>query len=105
MLGQKMLAWVDEPCRQATGLTDQLFGGKSKIFVGDPGQLPPVAGKPLYLSKPSGALQEKGHLAYVMFTTVVKLKLNHRVQGPSPEQIRLRGLLRRLQTGDCNHDD
>lgn len=40
-----------------------------------------------------------------MFTTVVKLKLNHRVQGPSPEQIRLRGLLRRLQTGDCNHDD
>ena len=33
-----MLAWVDEPCRQATGLIDQLFGGKSKIFVGDPGQ-------------------------------------------------------------------
>ena len=70
-----MFAWVDKRCRQATGLTDQLFGGKSIIFVGDPGQLPPVADKPLYHSKPSGALQEQGQLAYFMFTTVVKLTL------------------------------
>lgn len=96
MLGQKTLAWVDKRCRQATGLTDKLFGGKSIMFVGDPGQLPLVADKPLYHSKPSSALQGQGHLAYFMFTTVVKLILNHRVQGPNPEQIRLRDLLSRL---------
>jgi len=93
MLGQKTLAWVDKQGRQATGVTDQLFGGKSIIFVGDPGQLPPVADKPLYHSKPSGALQEQCQLAYFMFTTVVKLTLNHRVQGPNPEQIRFRDLI------------
>ena len=36
MLGQKMFAWVDKWCCQATGLTDELFGGKSIILVGDP---------------------------------------------------------------------
>ena len=105
MLGQKMPAWVDKRCRQATGLTDQLFGAKSVIFVGDPGQLPPVADKPLYHSKRSCALQEQGQLAYFMFTTVVKLTLNQRVQGPTPEQVRLRDLLTRLRTADCNQDD
>ena len=38
MLGQKMFAWVDKRCRQATGLSDELFGGKSIILVGDPAQ-------------------------------------------------------------------
>ena len=81
MLGQKMLAWIDKRCRQATGLTDELFGGKSIILVGaDPGQLPPVADKPLYHSKSSNSLQEQGYLAYFMFNTVVKLRINQRVR-------------------------
>ena len=105
MLGQKMFAWVDKRCRQATGLTDELFGGKSIILVGDPGQLPPVADKPLYHSNPSNALQEQGHLAYLMFNTVVKLTLNQRVKGSSPEQSRFRDLLNRLRTGDCTQND
>lgn len=71
MLGQKIFAWVDKRCRQATGLTDQLFGGMSIILVGDPAQLPPVADKPLYHSKPSSTLQEQGHLAYFMFTLLL----------------------------------
>ena len=58
MLGQKMFAWVDKRCWQATGLTDQLFGGKSIILVGSPAQLPPVVDKPLFHSQPSNALQE-----------------------------------------------
>ena len=33
MLGQSMLGWIDKRCRQATGLTDELFGGKSIILV------------------------------------------------------------------------
>lgn len=81
MLGQSMLGWIDKRCRQATGVTDELFGGKSIILVGDPGQLPPVGYKPLYHSKPSTSLQEQGHLAYLMFDTVVKLTINQQVQG------------------------
>ena len=105
MLGQKMFAWVDKRCRQASGLTDQLFGSKSIILVGDPAQLPPVADKPLYHSNPSNALQEQGHLAYFMFKTVVKLTLNQRVQGSTPTQTIFRDLLNRLRTGDSNEDD
>ena len=105
MLGQKMFAWVDKRCRQATGLNDEAFGGKSIVLVGDPAQLPPVADKPLYHSKPSNALQEQGHLAYFMFNTVVKLKINQRVQGSTPEQTKFRELLNRLRTGDSNQDD
>ena len=105
MLGQKMFAWVDKRCRQATGLTDELFGRKSIILVGNPGQLPPVANKPLYHSNPSNALQEQGHLAYLMFNTVFKLTLNQRVKGSSLEQSRFRDLLNRLRTGDCTQND
>jgi len=42
MLGQQMLARIDKQCRQATGLTDELFGGNSIILFGDPGQFPPA---------------------------------------------------------------
>ena len=100
-----MFAWVDKRCRQATGLTDQLFGGMSIILVSDPAQLPPVADKPLYHSKPSITLQEQGHLAYFMFNTVVKLTLNQRVKGSNPLQATYRNLLNRLRTGDCNKYD
>ena len=105
MLGQKMFAWVDKRCRQATGLSDQLFGGKSIVLVGDPAQLPPVADKPLFHPQPSNALQEQGHLAYFMFDTVVKLTFNQRVKGSSPEQSRFRDLLNRLRRGDCTQND
>ena len=71
MLGQAMLGWIDRRCRQATGKTDEVFGGLSIILVGDPGQLPPVADKPLYHSKPMTPLSEQGHLAYHMFTNVI----------------------------------
>ena len=89
-----MFAWVDKWCCQATGLTDELFGGKSIILVGDPAQLQPVADKPLYHSNPSNASQEQGHLAYLMFKTVVKLTLNQRVKGSNPQQSRFRDLLK-----------
>ena len=102
MLGQKMFAWVDKRCRQETDLTDQLFGGKSIILVGDPAQLPPVADKPLYHSKPSSTLQEQGHSANFMFNTIVKLILSQRIKGSIPEQATLRDLLNRLCAGDCN---
>ena len=78
MLGQTMLGWIDRCGRQATGISDEVFGGLSIILFGDPGQLPPVADKPLYHSKPTSSVGEQGHLAYLMFNNVIKLSVNQR---------------------------
>ncbi|CAB4019302.1 ATP-dependent DNA helicase pif1, partial [Paramuricea clavata] len=80
MLGQVTFGWIDKRCKQATGYNDKVFGGKSLILTGDPGQLPPVADKPLYHARPSNAVGEQGHEAYHMFDKVVKLTVNQRVQ-------------------------
>ena len=105
MMGQTMFGWVDRRCRQATGMNHKLFGGKSIILFGDPGQLPPVCDKPLYHSKPSTSVGEQGHLAYFMFVNVVKLSVNQRVQGLTLQQTQFRDLLQHLRSGDCNNVD
>ena len=97
MLGQTMYGWIDRRCRQATGKIDEVFGVKSIILVGDPGQLPPVADKKLYHSRPSSSIGEEGHLAHFMFNDVVKLSVNQRVQGTNPQQTQFRDLLMRLR--------
>ena len=75
------------------------------ILTGDPGQLPPVADKPLYHAKSSNAVGEQGHQAYHMFDKVVKLTVNQRVQGMTSEQVQFRDLLLRLRKGDSTVDD
>ena len=79
MLGQTAMGWIDRRFRQATGLKDSLFGGKSIILIGDPAQLPPVADKPLYHEKPSNPIGQQGYLPYKMFDKVVILNVNQRV--------------------------
>ena len=76
MVGQVTFGWIDKRCKQATGCNDKVFGGKSLILTGDPGQLPPVADKPLYHAKPSNAVGEQGFQAYHMFDKVVTLTVN-----------------------------
>ena len=93
MLGQATFGWIDKRCKQATGSHDKILGGKSMILIGDPAQLPPVADKPLYHSKPSSDVGEQGYQAYKMFDKVVKLTVNQRVQGTCPEQVQFRELL------------
>ncbi len=79
MLGQTCFGWIDKRCKQATGYNDKIFGGKSLVLIGDPGQLPPVANKPLYHAKPSNPVGEQGYQTYRMFDKVVKLTVNQRV--------------------------
>ena len=105
MLGQVTFGWIDKRCKQATGSNDKVFGGKSLILTGDPGQLPPVADKPLYHARPSNAVGEQGYQAYHMFDKVVKLTVNQRVQGMTSEQVQFRDLLLRLRKGDSTVDD
>lgn len=48
MVSQVMLHLIDYRLREATGKSDLYFGGISIILTGDPGQLLPVLGTPLY---------------------------------------------------------
>ena len=105
MLGQSTFGWIDRRCRQATGLKEHLFGGKSIILIGDPAQLPPVCDKPLYHSFPSTAVGEQGHFAYLMFDKVVVLTENHRVKGSDPAQTSFKELLSRLRNGETTEAD
>ena len=105
MLGQVAFGWIDRRCKQATACFDKIFVGKSFILTGDPGQLPPVADKLLYYAKPSCAVGEQGYQTYQMFDKVVKLVVNQRVQGMSPEQIMFRDLLLRLRKGESTAED
>ena len=93
------------------GLTDTADRQQAKVMnflvvfpsllLGDPGQLPPVADKPL----PSSLVHHRGYLAYHMFTVVFKLSVNHIVQGINIEQTQFRELLMRLSTGDSTEPD
>ena len=105
MIGQKTLGWIDRRCRQSSGKKGHIFGGKSIILTGDPGQLPPVCDKPLYHSKPSGETAEQGYFAYNMFEKVVILSVNQRVKGSNPSQTEFRNLLSRLRNGESTKDD
>ena len=102
MLGQATFGWIDKRCKQATSSHDKILGGKSMILIGDTGQLPPVAHKPLYHSKPSSDVREQGYQAYSMFDKVVKLTVNQRVQGTCPKQVQFREFLSRLRIGQSS---
>ena len=115
MLGQVAFGWTDKRYKQATGSNDRVFGGKSLVSRtiddpgqlphGEPGQLPPVADKPLYHAKPSNAVGEQGYQAYHMFDKIVKLTVNQRVQGITSEQIQFRDFLLRLRKGESTIED
>lgn len=105
MLGQRLFGWVDKCCTQATGKINQVFGDIFLILFGDPAQLPPVADKPLYHNKPTGALGEQGYLAYLMFSKVIKLSVNQRVESSDVRRVTFKNFLRRLRNGDCTHGD
>ncbi|CAN0557378.1 unnamed protein product, partial [Laminaria digitata] len=74
MVSQAQFAWVGRRLRQATGKTEELFGGMSVIMTGDPGQLPPVGGRALHAKDPRDQLNQEGFQAYRSFRNVVILE-------------------------------
>ena len=73
MLSQVMLCKIDQRLRQAKNC-NSTFGGISVILIGDPGQLLPVGGSPLYDKKLKGNLAQGGYIAYQKFKNVVILE-------------------------------
>ncbi|CAN0479104.1 unnamed protein product [Ascophyllum nodosum] len=73
ILSQSQFAWVDRRLRQATGRTDEVFGGICVIMTGDPGQLPPVCGRALHARHPKDQLSQEGFSAYRSFRHVITL--------------------------------
>ena len=73
MVSQSQFAWVDRRLRQATGRTDEVFGGICVIMTGDPGQLPPVCGRALHAGHSKDQLSHEGFSAYRSFRHVLIL--------------------------------
>ena len=105
MIGQASFGWVDKRCRQATGLKDQILGGKSLILIGDVCQLPPVGDKVLYHAYPSSDIAQQGYFLYHLFDKVICLTTNQRVTGTNAGQQMFQELLMRLRSGDSTEED
>jgi hypothetical protein len=104
MLSQSNLAIIDKRLRQAKENHHVLFGGISVILVGDPGQLLPVGGSPLYQNpqtKNTESLASLGFICYREFKIVILLEQIERQKNDEndPKQAYFVKLLSRLQNG------
>jgi ATP-dependent DNA helicase PIF1 len=101
MVSQGLFAQMDSRLRQATGKKGEFFGGLSIILVGDPAQLLPVAGSPLYASSPKSQSALQGLTGYMQFTKAVCLQVSQRQRNDDedPNQARFIEILKRLRNG------
>ena len=107
MISQDILAKIDMRCRQAKNEKFKYFGGLSVILVGDPGQLLPVSGLPLYSTRANNALNIQGYNVYQQFKVVVKLEQLVRQLNPTncESQRKFIELLSRLRNGESTLAD
>ena len=108
MVSQSQFAWVDRRLRQATGRTDEVFGGFSVIMTGDPGQLPPVCGRALHAGHPKDQLCQEEFPAYRSLRHVIILQKVQRqlaAEDGDREQKSFLELLPRARDGCLTEDD
>ncbi|RNA42524.1 ATP-dependent DNA helicase pif1 [Brachionus plicatilis] len=101
-----MLAMIDQRLREIKGKSIP-FGGISVILVGDPGQLLPVCGSPLYANNSKGPLCLDGKKAYEAFNVVVKLEQVERQTNQTNDirQEKFIKLLPRCRNGENTLED
>ncbi len=86
MISCKLFNQMNQRCQQAKNNMTKPFGGMTVILVGDPGQLPPVSGKPLWTHlKPSDMDELGGQGLYLKhyFHFAIKLEGSNRLDPSS----------------------
>ena len=101
MVSQIMLAQIDKRLRQATGFHDKFFGGLSIILVGDPAQLLPVMGSPLYNYPTKTTMASHGLNCYQQFKHAICLEVCERQKNDlnDPDQEYFIEMLKRIRSG------
>ena len=104
MISSLQMYWASDRVQQATFNSDQYFGGVPTVIFGDAGQLPPVGGTQLWVSKtstgkPLGPLAMNGHTLYKSIETVMSLTEVKRQRGFFKE------FLLRLRNGANTEED
>ena len=107
MISQRQLGWLDQRCRQVRPhQAERYFGGFNVILIADFYQLPPVLGRSLYNTKPTGDPDEQlGRLAYEQFRQTVELSIVMRQQGTDNDAVRFRAALDHLRVGEVTRVD
>jgi hypothetical protein len=119
MLSLVDLYWINSRLQQALK-NNLLFGGIPIAFIGDPGQLPPVGGHSVWVTRPRN-IPLSGHplvasTAYLSIKNVIKLHVVQRQTDPntldywrwfndtcSETAVRRRGDISRFEGSDCVH--
>ena len=103
MMNGNLLYWIDKRLKQAKCSQD-LFGGCSVLLSGDPAQLSPVGGSPLWAEVSSASEEEQfGKSIYKLFDNIFYLVKNYR-QG-SPEGAALATFLCNYRNGALTEED
>ena len=78
MINGEFLYWIDQRLQQAKHCNEP-FGGLSVLLAGDPAQLAPMGGTPLWVeSEGASVFESLGKCLYNMFNTVFFLTKNYR---------------------------
>ena len=104
MLRQYEIAYINRRLKEVM-VNDKPFGGLTIVLAGDPGQLPPVKGNSLWSKARNGSANWEGLCTYSLFTTVMRLTENMRLDRTDPEAVRYEEFLVRNRDGANTIDD